>query len=297
MILGLVDDSVRAGVRQTKACDLWGLMQPQRLGITEIMDYMRDVFGKHYKPNTRETVRRQSIHQSEQAALVLKNTDNPRRATNSPDNRYEVEPSAIALFKTFGTPAWPKSLAIYLAKVPSLAARYANEREMQRIPLTLTGGIEIKLSPGGQNPLVESILRDFCTRFTPRATPIYVGDTGKKWAHFDEKALARLGVTIADQHGKMPDVVVHYTAVNWLVLVEAVTSHGPMNAKRLIELRQLFSGSKAGLVFVTAFPNRKTMMKYLGDIAWETDVWVADDPTHMIHFNGERFLGPYVKAP
>jgi hypothetical protein len=46
-------------------------------------------------------------------------------------------------------------------------------------------------------------------------------------------------------------------------------------------------------VFVTAFLNRRGLLKYLGAIAWETEVWVADTPDHMIHFNGERFLGPY----
>jgi hypothetical protein len=34
---------------------------------------------------------------------------------------------------------------------------------------------------------------------------------------------------------------------------------------------------------------------YLDKISWETEVWVADSPTHMIHFNGERFLGPYTE--
>jgi hypothetical protein len=91
----------------------------------------------------------------------------------------------------------------------------------------------------------------------------------------------------------MPDVVVHYVGKNWLVLIEAVTSHGPVNPKRRQELKELFAGSKAGLVYVTAFLDRRTMMKYLDDISWETEVWIAESPTHLIHFNGERFLGPY----
>jgi hypothetical protein len=96
----------------------------------------------------------------------------------------------------------------------------------------------------------------------------------------------KLGVKI-EEHGKMPDVVVHHVARNWLVLIEAVTSHGPVNPKRRQELKGLFAGSKAGLVFVTTFHDRHKM------ISWETEVWVAESPTHLIHFNGERFLGPY----
>lgn len=121
---------------------------------------------------------------------------------------------------------------------------------------------------------------------------IYIGDTAEKFAYFEKEALQSLGV-IVDEHGKMPDVVVHYLQKDWLVLIEAVTSHGPVNPKRHYELRELFRGSKSGLVFVTAFLTRRDMVRYLGDIAWETEVWVAEAPTHMIHFNGERFLGPH----
>ncbi len=91
----------------------------------------------------------------------------------------------------------------------------------------------------------------------------------------------------------MPDVIAYIEKKNWLVLIEAVTSHGPVDAKRRNELKALFKSSRAGLVFVTAFLDRRSMVKYLSDISWETEVWVADAPSHLIHFNGERFLGPY----
>ena len=94
-------------------------------------------------------------------------------------------------------------------------------------------------------------------------------------------------------HGKMPDVVVLDRARGWLVLIEAVTSHGPVNPKRVEELRRLFAGSSAGLVFVTALESRDALRAHLTDISWETEVWLADAPSHLIHFNGSRFLGPY----
>ena len=117
-----------------------------------------------------------------------------------------------------------------------------------------------------------------------------MGDTGVKWAYFDSDALQELGVTVSE-HGKMPDAVIYHSAKNWLLLIEAVTSHGPVDAKRRNELEQLFHDSLAGLVFVTAFLNRKEMTKYTSEISWATEVWVAESPTHLIHFNGERFLG------
>ena len=91
----------------------------------------------------------------------------------------------------------------------------------------------------------------------------------------------------------MPDVVIHHEAKGWLLLVEAVTSHGPVDAKRRNELARLFRDVQVGLVYVTAFLSRSDMAKYVGEISWETEVWVADSETHLIHFNGERFLGPH----
>ncbi len=129
-------------------------------------------------------------------------------------------------------------------------------------------------------------------RFAPGSALVYAGDTGDKWGYFDQPLLENLGV-IVDGHGKMPDVVLRFTEKNWLLLVEAVTSHGPVDGKRHEELANLFRSAKAGLVYVTAFPSRSIMARYLGEIAWETEVWCADAPTHLIHFNGPRFLGPY----
>ena len=154
---------------------------------------------------------------------------------------------------------------------------------------------KIALSPGEHSELIRAIIEDFGARFVPGGVLVYAGDTGEKWGYFDAVLLAKLGVSV-DAHGKMPDVVLYYPERNWLLLIESVTSHGPVDGKRHAELARLFAKAAAGLVYVTAFPNRATMSRYLGDIAWETEVWVADAPSHLIHFNGERFLGPYTPA-
>ncbi len=262
------------------------------LGITEMMDYFRKHFRKRYAPNTRETVRRQTIHQFIQMGLVIANPDDSTRSVNSPDNRYIIDPALLKLARTFGSPAWPKALNNFLAIADGLKRLRPREREMRKIPVTLPDGRRLQLTEGGQNVLVKPIIEEFCPCYAPGGVLVYVGDTGHKQLLFDAKYLKRLGVVI-DRHGKMPDVVVYLPKHNWLILIEAVTSHGPVNIKRHNELKDLFKRSTAGLVFVTAFLDRKAMVKYLGEIAWETEVWVADNPSHMIHFNGERFLGPY----
>ncbi len=163
---------------------------------------------------------------------------------------------------------------------------------MRRIPVRLPNGTTLNLTPGGQNVLVEQIVHEFLPRFAHGGEPLYVGDTGDKFAHYDREGRAELGVVI-ESHGKIPDLIVFDRGHNWLLRIEAVISHGPVDPKRVQELRQLFSGSKVGLVYVTAFLSRAAMVKYLSEIAWETEVWVAESPDHLIHFNGERFLGPH----
>lgn len=271
----------------------WKEAEAPLVGITEMMTFFKDNYGKIYAPNSRETVRRFTVHQLIQAGFVLPNPDKPR-PINSPHYVYQIEPSVLELLRVYKTNSWKKNLTEFLSSIDTLKDLYAQERDLQRILLKLSDK-EISLSPGGQNVLVKKIIDDFCSRFTPGAEPIYIGDTEKKWAFFDKKTLKDLGIEITDEHGKIPDVVVYYKDKNWLILIEAVTSHGPINTKRKIELEQLFSKSKVGIVYVTAFLNRKIMLQYLNDIAWETEVWVASSPSHLIHFNGKRFLGPYVK--
>lgn len=261
------------------------------LGITEMMNFFKDHYGKEYAPNSRETVRRFTVHQFVQAGLVIPNPDKPR-PINSPQYVYQIEPSALKLIREYGSKSWNEHLQAYLTSIKTLQQMYAQERDTQRIPINLKNN-QLSLSPGGQNVLIKKIVEEFCSIFTPDAEPVYIGDTEKKWAYFDMPLLRQLGINPPDEHGKMPDVVIFYKDKNWLVLIEAVTSHGPINPKRRIELEELHKNSTAGLVFVTAFLDRKGLLQYLNDIAWETEVWVAESPTHIIHFNGKRFLGPY----
>jgi hypothetical protein len=270
----------------------WRSAAKPLIGITPIMDWVREHYGRDYKPNTRETFRRQTMHQFIQAGLVQYNPDEPNRPVNSPQAVYQITPEAFELIRMFGTSRWKRGLERHLELWKTLKGKYARERDMSRVPIQLSNGASIYLSPGEHSKLIRSILEEFAPRFAPNSTLVYIGDTEDKSGYLDEALLFNLGVKV-ERHGKMPDVVLHFTDRNWLLLIESVTSHGPVDAKRHEELRQLFLGSKAGLVFVTAFPSRRILARYFSHIAWESEVWVADAPTHLIHFNGTRFLGPY----
>lgn len=262
------------------------------IGITPIMDWAKKYYKTEYAPNTRETFRRQTMHQFVAAGIALYNPDDPKRPTNSPHAVYQIETATLELLKTYGSKTWTKNLADWLATRQTLSQRYAKARNLERVPVKVRPRKKVELSPGSHSKPIKSIIEEFAPRFAPGSVLIYAGDTGKKWGYFDEALLNQLGVSV-DSHGKMPDVVLHYPERDWLLLVESVTSHGPVDGKRHEELTKLFKKAKPGLVFVTAFPDRSTYKKYSADIAWETEVWIADVPDHMIHLNGSRFMGPY----
>ncbi|WP_372807110.1 BsuBI/PstI family type II restriction endonuclease [Pontiella sp.] len=272
--------------------DEWSAVGSPLIGITPIMDFCRDYYGVNYAPNTRETFRRQTMHQFVQAGLVRENPDDPIRATNSPKWCYQLEGNAKLLLGKHGTGAWDSELKNYLEKVPALKEQYEAARDMEKIPVRYSDGAEVMLSPGTHNKLVKAIIEQFCPRFAPAAEVLYIGDTKEKFAFRCKERMNELGCS-TEEHGKMPDVIVFYPEKEWLILIESVTSHGPVDAKRHTELASLFSSAESGIVYVTAFPDRRLMAKYLGVISWETEVWVADSPDHLIHFNGERFLGPH----
>jgi hypothetical protein len=260
--------------------------------ITPIIDFVATAYGVRYAPNTRETIRDEAVKYFVESGLLLRNPDDPARPTNSGKTVYQVEAHALELIRTFDTLEWSGKLKTYLASRDRIRKEAERDRKLARIPVKLPSGKTVTISPGGQNPLIKTVIEEFCPRFVSGGTVLYIGDAEDKFLHLDAEYLQRLGVAIPAP-AKMPDVVAHDTRRNWLLLIEAVTSAGPVDRKRRGELKSLFAGCKAGLVFVTAFANREAMRSFLTQLSWETEVWVAEDPDHLIHFNGERFLGPY----
>ena len=261
-----------------------------------IRAFIEREYGRSYAPNTRETFRRQVLHQFVQARVADYNPDDPSLPTNSPRAHYAISEPALAAIRTYGKPGWKAACDEFLSRQASLVAVYRGERQSHLVPVRLSGGRTLSLSPGKHNEVQAAVIEQFAPRFAPGATLAYLGDTAKKHLHVDRQLLERMGFS-ASEHDKMPDVVLYDENRNWLFLVEAVTSHGPMTPKRVLELRELLAECTAGLVFVTAFPDLKEFRRHLADLAWETEVWIAEIPDHMIHFNGDRFLGPRTNPP
>lgn len=270
----------------------WADSTNERMGVRAILDWMRGPLNHPIAENSRETIRRFVLHQFVDAGFCLYNDDDPARPTNSSKNNYRLNPEALLTIRLYGTPDFVPAVEEYLAEVGSLEAKYRAARDLARIPVTTPDGGVFTLKGGGQNILIKAMVEDFCAYFVPGGEILYVGDADEKLATFERDRLAELGVVV-DEHGKMPDLVVYQASKNWLFLMEAASTHGPVDHIRYSELSQMFAGSSAGVVYVSCFPNRSTMRRFLGDLAWETEVWLASDPTHMIHLNGDRFLGPH----
>ena len=275
-----------------KENDNWKNATRLSLGVSKgIMAFIDDNYQRKYAPNTRETVRRQVLHQFVQARIADYNPDNPELSVNSPRAHYAISNEALQVIQQFGQKGWKSAVKKFTSEVMNLAAAYAQERETHLIPVKLSDGTEIKLSSGKHNEVQAAIVEKFASRFAKGGIVAYLGDTAKKDLHLDEALLNKLGIPI-DQHSKLPDVVIYDPSRNWLFLIEAVTSHGPVSPKRLIELEEFLKDSKAGKIYVTAFPDFAEFKKHSTNIAWETEVWLMETPDHMIHFNGDRFIGP-----
>jgi len=269
----------------------WKDAVSQNLRVHDILVKIKQDYGREYAENSRETIRRKVLHQLEQAGIVIRNSDDLLRPTNSGLNNYILSALVLDVLHSYGTLKWKSRVNEFLAQQGSLLEVYQKTREQNKIPLKVSDGRVYKLSPGKHNKLEVAIIEEFAPRFTPGAKLIYLGDTAKKTLVFDEVAFVKLHIPVLE-HGKFPDVILYDAKKKWLFLIEAVTSHGPVSPKRQFELEKLFEKCKAGKVYVTAFLDFATYKKYANDIAWETEVWIAEMPSHMIHFNGDRFLRP-----
>lgn len=278
--------------------DTWDKATNSRIGVHGLMDWMRNNLNFPIAENSRETIRREVLHQFVAATFCEHNDDDPDRTTNSPKNVYRVSPNALSVIRMYSgsnddtSSEFRIALEEYLAYAPSLVELQREERRMAKIPVRMPSNEIAYINPGGQNKLIKSMVEEFCPRFAPGGQVLYIGDADNKTSNYNKELLSSLGINL-DMHGKMPDLVVYQKDKNWLFLLEAVTTHGPVNPLRKKNLESLFGGSQAGIVYVSCFPNRQVLRSHLMDIAWETEVWLESDPTHMIHFNGSRFMGPY----
>lgn len=263
----------------------WSKAANEWMRIHDIIIFIRDYYDVGYAENSRETVRKQAMHPFRMASLIEDNG----MATNSPNYRYRITDEFLAVMKEVGKRK-NKVLAHFMANHDNLTEIYASKKKMQKMPVRINNQ-DFTFSPGKHNQLQKAIIEEFAPRFAPGSECLYVGDTIQKDMVKNIKKLSQLGFEIT-LHDKMPDVVLYREDKHWIYFVESVTSVGPMDSKRIIEIESMTDNVTAGKIYVTAFLDFATFKKFSGQLAWETEVWIADMPDHMIHLNGDKFLGP-----
>lgn len=264
----------------------WNEATNEWIRIHDIIQFANTYYGTSYAENSRETFRKQALHRFRTAVLVEDNG----KATNSPNYRYRLTDETLQLIRNLDTNEWNKHLKLFLTYHEKLVDIYASKKKMTMMPVKINGD-DFSFSAGKHNELQKAIIEDFAPRFAPNAECLYVGDTIEKDLVKNVEKLLELGFEIT-LHDKMPDVVLYREDKNWIYFVESVTSVGPMDPKRILEIEELTKNVSAGKIYVTAFLDFKTYKKFAEELAWETEVWIAEMPEHMIHLNGDRFMGP-----
>lgn len=264
----------------------WSNATNEWIRIHDIIQFSNTYYGSTYAENSRETFRKQALHRFRTAALVEDNG----KATNSPNYRYRLTEETLKMIRNLNSDEWNKSVSRFLMYHEKLVDIYASKKKMSMMPVKINGS-DFNFSTGKHNELQKAIIEEFAPRFAPNSECLYVGDTIEKNLVKNVDKLTELGFEIT-LHDKMPDVVLYREDRDWIYFIESVTSVGPMDPKRILEITELTKDVKAGKIFVTAFLDFKTYKKFSEDLAWETEVWIAEMPEHMIHLNGDRFMEP-----
>lgn len=264
----------------------WNEASNEWIRIHDIIQFVRNEYGVKYAENSRETFRKQAIHHFRNAALIEDNG----LSTNSPNYRYRFTGETLDLLKTYNSTKWETDLKKYKQAHVSLKELYKSKKKMLKMDVKINSE-DFTFSPGKHNELQKAIIEEFAPRFAPDSECLYVGDTIKKDLVKNTEVLEEIGFSIT-QHDKMPDVVLYNRDKNWLYFIESVTSVGPIDPKRMVEINEMIENVSAGIIYVTAFQTMKVFKKFAEELAWETEVWISDMPEHMIHLNGDRFMGP-----
>lgn len=256
----------------------------------DIINFVNEYFAEHISSGSYDDIRRKDLKLLTVAEIVLQS--NPNSATNDSTRGYSINPTYAELIRIFGQEGWEESVAEKLKYMEPLSQKLKRERQLVKVEVTLPSGGQLTFSAGEHNDLQKAIIEAFLPRYGFGAEVLYVGDTADKYLYLEQNKLEELKFfDIA--HEELPDVIAYSEERNWLYLIEAVHSSGPISEIRLLQLKKLTEGCVADIVFVTAFLNKQKFRQFIADIAWETEVWIADNPDHLVHFNGDKFLGPY----
>ena len=250
--------------------------------------------GDNVSSGSYDDVRRKDLARLTQATIVI--NSKPAANNSNPTRGYKINAEYSRIIRNYGQRDWFEQVALFNRSHPTYEERISQRRNIPKLKVTTPDGREIELKDGEHNSIQKQIIEEFLPRFGREATVLYCGDSDNKYGIiFEEEQLAALGFADLKQ-GKLPDVVAYSPSENWIYMIEAYHTSNPITPERKYELEQLMGRGAEHAVFVTAFENSSAYRSCPEDLAWETEVWIATDPDHMIHRNGHRFMGPYTRT-
>lgn len=260
------------------------------LKTREIINFVNEHFNENISSGSYDDIRRKDLKLLTIAEVVLRSS--PNSATNDSTRGYSINPVYADLIRNYGAKDWEKTVSEKLINIEPLRKKMKRDRAIQKVDVTIPTGIKLSFSVGEHNDLQKAIIEEFLPRYGYGAEVLYIGDTTNKYLYLNKEKLSELNF-FKISHEELPDIIAYSEKRNWLFLIEAVHSSGPINEIRLIQLQELTKDCTADIVYVTAFLTRQKFRQFMTEIAWETEVWIADNFDHLIHFNGDKFLGPY----
>lgn len=255
----------------------------------DVIAFENENYGENIAMGSYDDIRRKDLKPLTDLGYVVNSADFDMSATNNPTRGYALSAPFCKLVQSFGTKSWMKTLSLFTEQQRKLREELERKRAAEKVPVTLPSGINLELSAGEHNILQKHIVETFLPEFGMGAQVLYIGDTSDKYLYRDDESLKAIRF-FELEHDELPDIVAYSKEKNLLFLIEAVHSSGPMSESRMASLKNLLKDCPANIVFFTAFLDMKEFRKWLPQIAWETEVWVADNPHHLVHFNGFKFL-------
>ena len=268
------------------------IMDGSFLKTRDIIDFENAHYGEQISSGSYDDIRRKDLKPLIDAGVVFSSSLLDQSATNNPNRGYALDAQFANLLKVYGTAKWQAKLSYFLETRQNTKVELERKRAMERIPVVLPSGKTLELSTGEHNLLQKKIIEEFLPQFGMGAQVLYVGDSTDKYLVREDECLRSIHF-FPLEHDALPDVVAYNEEKNLLFLIEAYNTSGPMDQSRVLKLKTLLKECTAHAVFITAFLNTKEFLKLFSKMAWETEVWIADNPEHMVHLNGCKFLEVY----
>jgi len=272
---------------------VFGGEEPWTPKSRDIIKFWNEHWGERVSSGSYDDVRRKDLKHLTLSGLVLAAAGKADADPNNPTRGYAINPEAASVLQEFGTETGRVAASKFVEKFGELKTRLEKPREKKGFPITLPDGVVVELSKEGpHNRLQKAIIEEFIPRFVAGPRLLYLGDTSEKVLYVDVDGFVSLGLKEPARE-MLPDVVIYDEEHNWVFLIEAVHSANPISAERHMALEAFTRNCPMPKVYVSVFESRETFRKWVTEISWETEVWLAESPGHMIHFNGPKFLGPY----